>query len=127
MGLIAFHIVTFLTTLYVTRRCGMWSRMIFLTVLAGIVRSAERLNDYGAQNWESFATQNYFDKSGIFISIMISAPLLLMAFYMLISYLREAAGLLVKVKKQELRAKKRNRRNKGEKIIKLKTGKKKDD
>lgn len=127
MGLIAFHIVTFLTTLYVTRRCGMWSRMIFLTVLAGIVRSAERLNDYGAQNWESFATQNYFDKSGIFISIMISTPLLLMAFYMLISYLREAAGLLVKVKKQELRAKKRNRRNKGEKIIKLKTGKKKDD
>ena len=105
MGLIAFHAFAFLATVFVTRRHGMVPRLILLTVMAGIVRSAEWLNAYGAKNWETFATQNYFDNNGIFISIMISAPLLLMSFFMLISYLREASTLLVEVKRHELKGK----------------------
>ena len=70
-----------------------------------VVRSAERLNDYGAQNWESLATQNYFDNRGVFVSLMLSAPLLLISVCMLLAFMREAVGLLVEVKKHELRAK----------------------
>ncbi len=104
--LVAFQIVMLLCTVIVTRRCGLRSRLLLLTFMAGVVRSAEWANKYGARHWEEFATQNYFDEKGIFISLMLSAPLLLMAFVMLISYLREASGLLVEVKRHELKQKK---------------------
>jgi hypothetical protein len=101
--------------------------MVLLVFLAGIVRSAEYLNKYGANNWEQFATQNYFDENGVFISIMLCAPLLLTALIMLISYLREAARLLVQVKRQELKEKyKKNKKsNNGGKN--KKKGSKKED
>ena len=51
----------------------------------GAVYSAQYLNSYGAQNWEQFATQNYFDSKGFFISMMFSFPLLLMAILILVS------------------------------------------
>lgn len=123
IGIITFQIVMLFSTLFVTKRCRMGSGLVFLTILAVIVRSAEWLNQYGAKNWESFATQNYFDERGIFISIMMSAPLLFMAFFMLISYLREASSLLVKVKKQELKKKQMQRQSTKDK----KKGSKKDD
>lgn len=129
LGLITFHIITLIVTLYVTKRCGMKGRMALLTLLAVVVRSAELFNGYGAKNWESFATQNYFDERGIFISTMMSAPLLLMALYMLISYLREASYLLVEVKKHQIKEKqKKSKGNNGTKTVKSKKkGSKKED
>lgn len=130
MGLITFHIVILFTTLFVTtRRCGIVPRMLLLFFVAVMVRSAEMLNRYGANNWETFATQNYFDEKGIFISIMMSAPLLMVSFIMLISYLREASGLLVQVKRQQLKEKQRNSQSKGAKTKKAtkKATSKKDD
>ena len=127
IGLVSFHILALFTTLYVTKRGGVSSGMVLLVFLAGIVRSAEYLNKYGANNWEQFATQNYFDENGVFISIMLCAPLLLTALIMLISYLREAARLLVQVKRQELKEKyKKNKKsNNGGKN--KKKGSKKED
>lgn len=45
---------------------------------------AERLNGYLAANWKSFAKQPYFDQQGIFFSAMISAPLLLTMFILVV-------------------------------------------
>jgi transmembrane protein 18 len=72
-----------------------------------IVRSAERLNSYGAEHWESFATQNYFDRRGIFVAVMLCGPLLVFSFIMLVFFLKEASQLLVQVKTAELKKKKR--------------------
>lgn len=108
MGIVIFQIFLLITTVTVTRRCGMGSGMILLAFMGCTVRSAEYLNSYGSKNWEQFATQNYFDDRGIFISIMLSGPMIIMAFIMLISYVREASGLLVKVKRHELAHKKRS-------------------
>ena len=41
------------------------------------VYSSERLNRALAQNWQTFAGQPYFDENGIFISAVLSAPLVL--------------------------------------------------
>lgn len=82
--------------------------MLFIAV---IVRAAERLNDYGAKHWKEFATQNYFDRRGIFIGIMLCGPLLLDSFMMLFMFVIEASQLLVEVKREELRRKKEKSQN----------------
>ena len=49
------------------------------------VYMGERLNKLGNQYWESFATQNYFDPNGVFYTVLISGPLLLVNFIVLVS------------------------------------------
>lgn len=48
---------------------------------------AEKLNRFLGAQWQSFATQNYFDPHGIFISILWSGPLLVIAMLILVSIL----------------------------------------
>lgn len=48
---------------------------------------AERLNSILADNWKSFASQNYFDPHGLFLSVLWSGPLLLVAIVILVSAL----------------------------------------
>ena len=59
------------------------------------------------RHWAAFARQNYFDRRGVFISVMFSAPLLVLALFVLLNALRAASSLLVQVKKKELQAKRR--------------------
>ena len=127
LTIVVFQIVMLLCTFMLTRRCGMTFRLLILSFMAGIVRSAEWFNKYGSRNWEQFATQNYFDEKGIFISIMVSAPLLMMTFLMLISFLREASGLLVEVKKHELKQKQKSSKANASDDKKRKKRSKKDD
>lgn len=47
---------------------------------------AERLNTLLAQHWKSFAKQPYFDPHGIFFSAVVSAPLLLVMFFLVVSF-----------------------------------------
>ena len=77
-----------------------------MTFIAAVVRSAEWLNGLGAVHWENFASQNYFDKGGIFIGIMLCGPLLLDCMMMLVMFVAEASQLLVNVKREELKRKK---------------------
>ena len=93
------------STFYVSKDGSLGTRVFLLVIIGMVVRSAERMNSYGSKNWENFATQNYFDKNGVFVTFMVSFPLLIIVFCMLISYLKEASTLLVEVKKQELRQK----------------------
>ena len=46
---------------------------------------AEWLNSILANNWKSFATQNYFDSHGLFLSVLWSGPLLVVAIVVLVS------------------------------------------
>lgn len=83
--------------------------MVFIGVL---VRSAEWLNGLGSKNWEKFATQNYFDRRGIFVGVMVCGPLLLDCLMMLLFFVREAGQLLVQVKREEIRQKKKGKQKK---------------
>lgn len=53
-----------------------------------LVYSAEWINRIGNERWEEFAGQNYFDKRGVFISVMFSMPMLVAAFVILINALQ---------------------------------------
>lgn len=55
-----------------------------LHAAASTVYNAQRLNSYLAQHWQAFARQPYFDEQGVFISAVVSAPLLLTMFTQLV-------------------------------------------
>ena len=114
IGLICFQIVMFLLCFFISRKDrGVTPRVCLLVFIAIVVRSAEWLNEQGAKHWEQFATQDYFDKRGIFIGIMLSGPLLLDSLMMLIYFMMEASTLLIQVKRNEF--KKRPKKKKEEK------------
>ncbi|DBA85328.1 TPA: hypothetical protein ACH3X2_006016 [Trebouxia sp. C0005] len=76
-----------------------------------LVYTSERLNRVLGQHWRSFAGQPYFDKNGIFISAVLSAPLVLDMLVILVCYLLSLSRMLVAMKRQELRHKARQRAN----------------
>ncbi|PPD88536.1 hypothetical protein GOBAR_DD14518 [Gossypium barbadense] len=73
---------------------------------------AELLNGFLGDNWKKFANQNYFDPSGLFLSVLWSGPLLIIAIIILINTLFSMCYLIVRWKKAELRHRARLARNK---------------
>ena len=107
--LLLFQVTMFLICVWVSRTSrGLTPRLIVMALIGFIVRSAETLNGIGARRWELIASQNYFDKRGIFVGIMLCGPLLLDSFFMLVCFIYEASQLLVHVKKEEIRRRKKN-------------------
>eukprot|EP00300_Choanocystis_sp_HF-7_P002746 c12084_g1_i1.p2 GENE.c12084_g1_i1~~c12084_g1_i1.p2 ORF type:complete len:111 (+),score=13.65 c12084_g1_i1:323-655(+) len=60
-----------------------------------MVYTGESINRLGAQHWRSFATQDYFDSSGLFYTVMVSVPLLFVAIFVLCSILWETVQLMI--------------------------------
>ena len=46
---------------------------------------AETINKFLGSNWKQFAGQNYFDTRGLFLSVLWSGPLLVIAIIILVS------------------------------------------
>jgi hypothetical protein len=108
VSLLLFQFTMCIICFWVSRKSrGLAPRLFVMAFIAVVVRSAETLNGIGARNWARFATQNYFDKRGIFVGIMLCGPLLLDSFVMLLCFLYEASQLLVQVKRGELRRNKK--------------------
>jgi hypothetical protein len=59
-------------------------RNFFVLFSVGMVYSAETLNDVAREHWQLFASQLYFDKSGVFTSFLFSLPLILIASFILV-------------------------------------------
>lgn len=113
--LLAFHALVIFTSYAIMKKGDMYIQMGLMIFLGAIVRFAEKLNQIGNSRWRDFATQNYFDKNGIFMGIMICAPLLIVCFVMLVSMMREAKSLLVDVTKLKQQAKANAKKKKSEK------------
>ena len=97
----AYHLT--LWCLVIGSRRSQDAQMLLLFSILGSVYVAEYINVYAGQHWQEFSSQNYFDKRGVFISIMYSAPLLCASMFILLNALRSASKLLVAVKRQELK------------------------
>ena len=111
LGLLAFQVSMLVLTVIVSRKKAPFAaRLSVMIFIAIVVRLAERLNGWGAQHWRSFSTQNYFDGRGVFISIMLCAPLMFDCLVMLLCFLWEASQLLVQVKTEQLKRKQRQER-----------------
>ncbi|KAK7277335.1 hypothetical protein RIF29_18486 [Crotalaria pallida] len=101
MGLGAFHVVLLLLVI-ISRKNTNFQMCLFLLTLAGVY-FAESLNSFLGKNWRSFSGQNYFDPSGVFMSVLWSGPLLVHAMIILINTLFSLCYLIVKWKRAELR------------------------
>ncbi|KAK7316373.1 hypothetical protein VNO77_35372 [Canavalia gladiata] len=110
MGLLAFHIVLLLVVI-ISRKNTNFQMFLFLLTLVGVYL-AESLNRILGKNWKSFSGQNYFDPSGLFMSVLWSGPLLVIAMIILINTLFSLCYLIVRWKRAELRHRARAARNK---------------
>lgn len=57
---------------------------VFFCAVSGVYL-AETINKFLGSNWKKFAGQNYFDPRGLFLSVLWSGPLLLIAIIILVS------------------------------------------
>jgi len=105
ISILSFHIAMAFLTFIILKHGEMKSRLSILVIISILVQCTQTFNTWASSNWEKFATQNYFDESGVFVTLVWSAPLLLITFVMLIAYLREASQLLIQVKTKELKKK----------------------
>lgn len=110
MCLLAFHAVLLIMVIF-SRKKTNFQMFLFLLALLGVY-FAESLNKFLGDNWKKFASQNYFDQSGLFLSVLWSGPLLSIAIIILINTLFSMCYLIVKWKKAELRHRARLARNK---------------
>jgi hypothetical protein len=113
--ILGFHVVVIVAAIAIHRQGGVYSRLGFMIFVGIIVRLADTMNRIGNSRWKEFATQNYFDNGGIFMGIMICAPLLIVCLIMLISMIREAANLIVDVGKMKVEAQKKQKQRKEQK------------
>lgn len=101
IGLLGFHVLLLLLT--ILSRGHINSQMcLFLLAVAGVY-CAENLNQFLLVHWQTFATQNYFDSNGLFLSVLWSGPLLVIAILILINTLFSLCYLIVQWKRAELR------------------------
>ena len=102
--LIAFHIIIFIIMI-VTRK-NIDIQFIIFMVLCFSVYMSERINTWSHMHWQTFSTQDYFDKQGVFSGMMFSGPMLIILFIQLLSFLSLASSSLIQVKRMELKHKK---------------------
>lgn len=113
--ILGFHVVVIVAAIAIHRQGGVYSRLGFMIIVGIVVRLADTMNRIGNSRWKEFATQNYFDNGGIFMGIMICAPLLIVCLIMLISMIKEAANLIVEVGKMKVEAQKEQNQRKEQK------------
>ncbi|PWZ18652.1 Transmembrane protein 18 [Zea mays] len=101
MCLMAFHVVLLLTAVGFRRNANFQLFLLFLAYSG--VYLAEKMNRYLGENWKSFTSRNYFDRSGVFISVVWSGPLIVISIVSVISSLVVLCRLMVKWKRAELR------------------------
>ena len=100
-SILLFHGLLLLTAL-MYRRNSTVQLCIFLVAL-GVVACAQPLNSLGAEYWEDFATQPYFDKYGAFFSAVVSCPLVLVMLVVLVNCIVIAVSEMVELKRKQLK------------------------
>lgn len=106
------HLSVLLITI-ISRKNVNFQLCLSMLVFTGVYL-AERINSFLGKHWKSFASQNYFDPHGLFISVLWSGPLLFVAIIIVVNTLFTLCHLIIKWKKAELRHRARLARNKQE-------------
>ncbi|XP_013867015.1 transmembrane protein 18 [Austrofundulus limnaeus] len=111
IGLLVFHGVCLFLTLITCRFYR--AQICHFLLIAGLVYSAEYLNELAALNWRSFSEFQYFDSKGMFISLVYSIPLLLNAVVIVMVWVYRTFSTMAELKTLQL--KRKARREKREK------------
>lgn len=57
---------------------------IVMIMAVAVCAKAQLLNEHGKKYWKSFATQDYFDSGGIFVTVFLLANLVLIANFIVV-------------------------------------------
>lgn len=68
-----------------------------------VVFFAEKLNALGSLHWRLFATQDYFDPSGLFLTVMLCVPFMLCAVAMVCHALWQTVQLMLALGREKVR------------------------
>mmetsp|Transcript_37883 Transcript_37883/g.81620 ORF Transcript_37883/g.81620 Transcript_37883/m.81620 type:complete len:169 (-) Transcript_37883:18-524(-) len=107
-SLLALHASLLLLVIF-TRRHTTAQACLFVA-LGACIYCAKYANAWCAANWQQFASQPYFDEQGLFISVVLSAPFLIINIIILINHLIVLSGLIVRAKRAELKYKARSKK-----------------
>ena len=83
MPLLGIYITLFLLVLLTRNNINF--QFIIFTAIFVVVLCAQWINRICAENWRSFATQNYFQDRGTFVAVFLCAPLLAIATVQLVN------------------------------------------
>jgi uncharacterized BrkB/YihY/UPF0761 family membrane protein len=72
-------------------------QIVLFCFCAAIVFAAELINNLGRESWETFAGQNYFDSRGLFITVVLSTPLLITALFILVNILLIMVAMMIEI------------------------------
>ena len=103
-GLGIFHVACALLTI-LTRKTGIL-QAVYFGILMLFVLCAEQINTWAAANWQLFASQQYFDSNGLFISMVFSVPLLINCLVIVVCWLFDVGILISEVKRLKYRIRK---------------------
>ncbi|KAM4043391.1 transmembrane protein 18 [Anomaloglossus baeobatrachus] len=112
IGLLGFHLLCFILTCVSFRFYKFQiAHFLFMVVL---VSSAEYINEVAALNWKLYSRQQYFDSSGMFISLTFSAPLLCNTIIIVVHWVYKTLSVMTELKtlqKKRKAAKERKKEN----------------
>ncbi|KAF1376632.1 hypothetical protein PFLUV_G00213490 [Perca fluviatilis] len=111
IGLLVFHVVCLFLTVVTCRYYR--AQICHFLLMVGLVYSAEYLNELAAMNWRSFSNFQYFDSTGMFISLVYSIPLLLNTIIIVMVWVHRTFSTMTELKTLQL--KRKARREKREK------------
>jgi transmembrane protein 18 len=109
--LLVWHVIYFTIFLITRKNSDIQTVQFFITFV--LVYFSENVNNILGQHWELFATQNYFDKRGVFMCTLWAGPLLFTALCQLINFVTMMGSMLIVAKRLELkdRRKKQSQNN----------------
>eukprot|EP00298_Acanthocystis_sp_HF-20_P030096 c9152_g1_i1.p1 GENE.c9152_g1_i1~~c9152_g1_i1.p1 ORF type:complete len:161 (+),score=37.42 c9152_g1_i1:25-507(+) len=108
--LLSFHVLIFTITILTRNKLRIQMSLLFIYGFLAFLGSY--FNEIGHKNWKEFATQNYFDKQGLFISLVFSTPLLLNTLFIVLHSIYVTSQALIHLKQKQLNPNKTKQKEK---------------